>query len=309
MGLHRLYWIPDGFDAAARRLRALPGRGAARHRGRSRPTGPARRWWARTSARCPTEVRADMARRRDAALVGSSSSRPRPRTRCPTPPERSMASWGTHDLPRFAAFWAGSDIDERSRTWRPRPDEPDAGPRRAGRAGDGAGRGARPRRRPDGPAGAADRGASRARGLPRPPGRRAGSTGAGRPRGPLGRAPSRRTGPGPAPRPPTGATGPPGRSTRSAPTPRSRRCWRWSIARRGRPADGAGRGGGADGRRAGRRPGPRRSEPHQPTTTSSCSTRAPTAAWPASSGAHVLERREAGASFAVWAPNATRGRR
>ncbi|HEX4245665.1 MAG TPA: 4-alpha-glucanotransferase, partial [Acidimicrobiales bacterium] len=34
----------------------------------------------------------------------------------PVAPERSLASWGTHDLPRFAAYWDGDDIDDRERS-------------------------------------------------------------------------------------------------------------------------------------------------------------------------------------------------
>jgi 4-alpha-glucanotransferase len=34
----------------------------------------------------------------------------------PVAPVRSLASWGTHDLPRFAAYWDGADIDDRHRT-------------------------------------------------------------------------------------------------------------------------------------------------------------------------------------------------
>ena len=77
MGLHRLFWVPDGMDAAERRLRALPDRGAVRggrhrvapRRLRGRGRGPrhrarrgARRPWTATaccaatwpSSRCPT---------------------------------------------------------------------------------------------------------------------------------------------------------------------------------------------------------------------------------------------------------------
>jgi 4-alpha-glucanotransferase len=31
----------------------------------------------------------------------------------PDPPAGMLASWGTHDLPRFAAYFSGDDIDER----------------------------------------------------------------------------------------------------------------------------------------------------------------------------------------------------
>ena len=50
MGLFRLFWIPTGAGPGRRRLRALPGHGAARHRSPSRATGPGPSSSARTSA-------------------------------------------------------------------------------------------------------------------------------------------------------------------------------------------------------------------------------------------------------------------
>ena len=82
---------------------------------RSRPAERGRRWSGRTSApfpiRCgrpwPTTGCSD---------PGCSSSRRLPADPLPVAPERSLASLGTHDLPRFAAFWDGADIDDRERS-------------------------------------------------------------------------------------------------------------------------------------------------------------------------------------------------
>ena len=61
----------------------------------------------------PDEVRADMVRdgmlRSWVVRFESSAAEPLPEA-----PPGAMASWGTHDLPRFAAFWEGSDLAERA---------------------------------------------------------------------------------------------------------------------------------------------------------------------------------------------------
>jgi 4-alpha-glucanotransferase len=112
MGLHRLYWVPEHLDARHgayvrypfEELRALVAIEAARAQvavvGEDLGT-------------VPPEVRAGMATDRmlRSFVMQFDVSAEDP---LPTPPEESMASWGTHDLVRFAAFAAGSDLDERA---------------------------------------------------------------------------------------------------------------------------------------------------------------------------------------------------
>ncbi|MHB1961603.1 MAG: 4-alpha-glucanotransferase [Acidimicrobiales bacterium] len=111
MGLHRLFWVPEGSaptDGVYVRypdeeLRAVVAVEA--HRARAAVVGE-------DLGTVPEEVRAGMAA--DAMLrlwvlqFETSAEDP-----LPDAPPASMASWGTHDLPRFAAFWDGADIDER----------------------------------------------------------------------------------------------------------------------------------------------------------------------------------------------------
>jgi len=113
MGLERLYWIPNGFDARhgayvsyrADELHALVALEASR-------------------AGCvvvgedlgtvPEEVRRRMAgdRMLRSWVMQFETS---PEDPLPHPPEEALASWGTHDLPSFAAFWHGDDIREKVR--------------------------------------------------------------------------------------------------------------------------------------------------------------------------------------------------
>jgi 4-alpha-glucanotransferase len=114
MGLDRLYWLPEGSDdgdgAYVRyhheEMRAVVALEAAR----SGTTVVGE-----DLGTVPDRVRMAMAH--DGMLRSwvfqfeSSSSDP-----LPVPPERSLAAWGTHDLPRFAAYWGRTDIDDRERS-------------------------------------------------------------------------------------------------------------------------------------------------------------------------------------------------
>ena len=111
MGLHRLYWIPTGFDGAHGayvrypddELRAIVAveadRAGASVVGEDLGT-------------VPDEVRQHMAT--DGMLRSwVFQFEASPEDPLADPPELSLASLGTHDLPRFAAFWSAEDVDER----------------------------------------------------------------------------------------------------------------------------------------------------------------------------------------------------
>lgn len=111
MGLHRLFWIPQGGEPAngvyvdypAEELRAVVALEAARSGtvvvGEDLGTVPDR-------------LRADMEHDRMLRtwVLQFDGS---PEEPLPEAPRHSMAGWGTHDLPTFAAYWHGRDIDER----------------------------------------------------------------------------------------------------------------------------------------------------------------------------------------------------
>jgi 4-alpha-glucanotransferase len=110
MGLHRLYWIPDGADARhgayvtypAQELRSIVSLEA--HRAGAVVAGE-------DLGTVDPAVRQAMA---DDGMLRTwvlefESSRDDP---LPRPPADCVASWGTHDLPRFAAFFDGDDLDE-----------------------------------------------------------------------------------------------------------------------------------------------------------------------------------------------------
>ena len=119
MGLHRLYWIPDGSgdgDGAYvpyrhEELRAVVALEASR--AGTTVVGE-------DLGTVPDRVRAAMAHDRMLRSWVFQFETTRRATRCPAAPERSLAAWGTHDLPRFAAYWEGTDIDERRTVGRPR---------------------------------------------------------------------------------------------------------------------------------------------------------------------------------------------
>jgi 4-alpha-glucanotransferase len=111
MGLERLYWIPDGFEARhgayvsyrADELHALVALEA--HRSGVVIVGE-------DLGTVPDSVRSRMAEDRmlRSWVLQFESTVEQP---LPSPPVGVLASWGTHDLPRFSAYFWGADIDER----------------------------------------------------------------------------------------------------------------------------------------------------------------------------------------------------
>jgi 4-alpha-glucanotransferase len=111
MGLHRLFWIPEGLDARdgvyvrynAEELYAILTLESRRHGctvvGEDLGT-------------VPPEVPKTMARHglRRMYVVQYEIQPDKP---LPQPPAASVASINTHDMPPFAAWWAGRDIDDR----------------------------------------------------------------------------------------------------------------------------------------------------------------------------------------------------
>ena len=142
MGLHRTFWIPDGFEARdgvyvrGPRDELFAVVCAASHRYRCRVVGE-------DLGTVPTSVRRALARHDilgvwvaefgfgAAANVHSTAERP-VRVR---PPRRSVASLSTYDTPTFAAWWCAADVE-----WRRRLGHLDAAGARAERRARRAGR-------------------------------------------------------------------------------------------------------------------------------------------------------------------------
>lgn len=112
MAFHRLYWIPEGMSARdgayvryhAEELHALLN--IESHRQRCSLVGE-------NLGTVPAEVERAITRHRLSGLyVAQNEMRPSPPALRP-PPARSVASLNTHDMPPFAAMWAGTDIDLR----------------------------------------------------------------------------------------------------------------------------------------------------------------------------------------------------
>jgi 4-alpha-glucanotransferase len=111
MGMHRMYWIPEGADA---------GRGVyVRYRQEELRALVALEAWKAGAAvvgedlgTVPDGVRdaMDHDRMLRSWVFEFESTADEP---LPEPPDRCLASWATHDLPPFAGFWEGSDIDDR----------------------------------------------------------------------------------------------------------------------------------------------------------------------------------------------------
>jgi 4-alpha-glucanotransferase len=110
MGLQRLYWIPEGFDAQhgayvsypADELHAVVALEA--YRAGAVVVGE-------DLGTVPDGVRSRMAEDRmlRSWVLEFESTAADP---LPTAPSGVLASWGTHDLPRFVAHFSGDDIDE-----------------------------------------------------------------------------------------------------------------------------------------------------------------------------------------------------
>lgn len=112
MGLHRLYWIPNGADAKdgvyvqypAEELYAIVTLESHRHRctivGEDLGTVP---------PAVPRMMSRHGLRRMYVAQYELKPEQPP----LPLPPRESVASANTHDMPTFQAFWSGKDIDDR----------------------------------------------------------------------------------------------------------------------------------------------------------------------------------------------------
>lgn len=112
MGLHRMYWVPEGATAGegvyvryrARELHAVLCLEA--HRSGTTVVGE-------DLGTVPGSVRRAMERDGLArSFVFEFASRRR--DPFPDPPELSLASLSTHDLPTFASYWKGLDIEDRA---------------------------------------------------------------------------------------------------------------------------------------------------------------------------------------------------
>jgi 4-alpha-glucanotransferase len=112
MGLHRLYWVPPGMDATSGvYIRYRPEEWYAvvaleSHRARAAIAGE-------DLGTVPPVVHGEMDRHgvmRSNVLQLEALTKDRP---LPDPHPLSVASLNTHDLPTFAAFWQGTDIDDR----------------------------------------------------------------------------------------------------------------------------------------------------------------------------------------------------
>jgi 4-alpha-glucanotransferase len=112
MSLYRLFWVPDGFGAKdgvyvrypEDELFAVLVLESARHRavviGEDLGT-------------VPTAVRRAMDRHHVQRMhVVQFEASPDGQTPVPSPPENVVASLNTHDMPMFAGFWRGSEIDD-----------------------------------------------------------------------------------------------------------------------------------------------------------------------------------------------------
>ncbi|HXT13554.1 MAG TPA: 4-alpha-glucanotransferase [Candidatus Angelobacter sp.] len=123
MGLHRLYWVPRGFEARqgtyvnypAEELHAIFNLESRRHR--TRLVGE-------NLGTVPKEVNRAMARHGLLGMyVTQFEQRLEPEAALAKPPKLSVASLDTHDTPMFAAFWPGDDLLERVRLGLLRSDE------------------------------------------------------------------------------------------------------------------------------------------------------------------------------------------
>jgi 4-alpha-glucanotransferase len=115
MGLHRLYWIPKGFDArdgvyvqyAAEELHAILS--IESHRHKTMLVGE-------NLGTVPPEVNDALKRHAWRGMfVVQYQQRPDPAAAVPAPGRRTVASLNTHDLPTFPAHWKGLEIVDHAR--------------------------------------------------------------------------------------------------------------------------------------------------------------------------------------------------
>lgn len=112
MGLHRLYWVPHGFEARQGAYVSYPAEelhaifNIESHRNRTRLVGE-------NLGTVPPTVNESMTRHRMRGMfVVQFEERPDPKAALPAPPTLSVASINTHDTPAFAAHWRGEDLLE-----------------------------------------------------------------------------------------------------------------------------------------------------------------------------------------------------
>jgi 4-alpha-glucanotransferase len=112
MGLHRLYWVPRGFEAAqgayvnypAEELHAIFN--LESHRNRTLLVGE-------NLGTVPPIVNQSMRRHRLREMyIVQFEERPDPKAALRPPPALCVASLNTHDTPTFAAHWRGEDLVE-----------------------------------------------------------------------------------------------------------------------------------------------------------------------------------------------------
>ncbi|HEX7459704.1 MAG TPA: 4-alpha-glucanotransferase [Acidimicrobiales bacterium] len=113
MGLHRLWWIPEGMtatDGAYVSYRAQEFRAVAVLEAVRAGVAVVGEDLGTVDQAVRAAMRSDGMLRSHVHQFAATPSEP-----LPEPPPDSLASLGTHDLPPFAAWWAGLDIDERAR--------------------------------------------------------------------------------------------------------------------------------------------------------------------------------------------------
>ena len=113
MGLHRLYWVPRGFSATEGVYVGYPAEELyailclESHRAKARIIGE-------NLGTVPECVNEEMGKRCVQGMyVGQFSISTDPAEGLLPPPEGSLASLNTHDMPTFAAYWTGFDIQSR----------------------------------------------------------------------------------------------------------------------------------------------------------------------------------------------------
>jgi 4-alpha-glucanotransferase len=115
MGLHRLYWVPEGFPAHAGAYVSYPANEfyamlcLESHRHRTVLVGE-------NLGTVPPVVNKSMRRHGLRQMyVLQFSQRPSSQTALSVPPERCVASLNTHDTPTFAGHWKGLDLVDHAR--------------------------------------------------------------------------------------------------------------------------------------------------------------------------------------------------